>query len=153
MRFNSKQREKPYQFLLYWSSLIVKLKTLSTGAAWLSPARVVRCLVKSCNERNPFFEHFEESQKTNCENRRKEDYVKSSWPLWTGLDAYYNGKDKRLLTCKGARILKLCLSWDCSLQLENMNEELLVIVDQHATVKLYPSLVHPARHILGIFFT
>ena len=24
-----------------------------TGAAWLSSARVVRCWVKSCNERNP----------------------------------------------------------------------------------------------------
>ncbi|KAM3349070.1 hypothetical protein ACQJBY_022310 [Aegilops geniculata] len=26
-----------------------------TGAAWLSSARVVRCLVKSYNERNPHF--------------------------------------------------------------------------------------------------
>jgi len=40
----------------------------------------------------------------------------------------------------------------CRLQLENMNEELLVIVDQHATVKMYQNLVHPARHILGIEF-
>jgi len=27
---------------------------LDTGAAWLSSARVVRCLVKSSNERNPY---------------------------------------------------------------------------------------------------
>ena len=38
------------------------------------------------------------------------------------------------------------LSSDCSLQLENMKSESLVIVDQHATVNLYLSLVHTARH-------
>ena len=41
------------------------------------------------------------------------------------------------------------LSSDCSLQLENMKVESLVIVDQHATVNLYLSLVHTARHIMG----
>ena len=40
-------------------------------------------------------------------------------------------------------------SSDCSLQLENMKLESLVIVDQHATVNLYLSLVHTARHIMG----
>src|ERR1700738_421252 len=34
-------------------SRIVKQYTLCTGAAWLSSARVVRCWVKSRNERNP----------------------------------------------------------------------------------------------------
>ena len=29
-------------------------ETVVTGGAWLSSARVVRCLVKSNNERNPF---------------------------------------------------------------------------------------------------
>ena len=38
---------------------------------------------------------------------------------------------------------------DCSLQLESMKVESLVIVDQHATVNLYLSLVHTARHIMG----
>ena len=37
-------------------------------------------------------------------------------------------------------------SSDCFLQLENMKVESLVIVDQHATVNLYLSLVLPARH-------
>ena len=41
------------------------------------------------------------------------------------------------------------LSSDCFLQLENMKVESLVIVDQHATVNLYLSLVHTARHIMG----
>ena len=46
------------------------------------------------------------------------------------------------------QILKNRRSSDCSLQLENMKMESLVIVDQHATVNLYLSLVHTARHIM-----
>ncbi len=45
------------------------------------------------------------------------------------------------------QILKNRRSSDCSLQLENMKMESLVIVDQHATVNLYLSLVHTARHV------
>ncbi len=47
------------------------------------------------------------------------------------------------------QILNFRRSSDCSLQLENMKLESLVIVDQHATVNLYLSLVHTARHIMG----
>ena len=42
------------------------------------------------------------------------------------------------------------LSADWSLQLETMKPESLVIVDQHATVNLYLSLVHTARHTLKV---
>ena len=42
--------------------------------------------------------------------------------------------------------LKVILSSDCSLQLESMKPESLVIVDQHATVNTFPGLVHTARH-------
>jgi hypothetical protein len=45
---------------------------------------------------------------------------------------------------------KSCLSSDCSLQLESMKVESLVIVDQHATVNLYLGLVLPARHAPGV---
>ena len=45
---------------------------------------------------------------------------------------------------------KTYLSSDCSLQLENMKPESLVIVDQHATVNMYLSLVLPARHTLEV---
>ena len=38
------------------------------------------------------------------------------------------------------------LSSDCRLQLACMKLELLVIVDQHATVNTFPGLVHTARH-------
>ena len=45
------------------------------------------------------------------------------------------------------------LSADWSLQLETMKSESLVIVDQHATVNLYLSLVHTARHTLKVICT
>ena len=45
------------------------------------------------------------------------------------------------------------LSSDCTLQLECMKSESLVIVDQHATVNTFPGLVHTARRATGIGFT
>ena len=41
------------------------------------------------------------------------------------------------------------LSSDCRLQLACTKLELLVIVDQHATVNTFPGLVHTARHTMG----
>ena len=78
-----------------------------------------------------------------------EDDVKSAWPLWVGLHTCYNGGSKRWQYGDMEQILKNRRSSDCSLQLENMKMESLVIVDQHATVNLYLSLVHTARHIMG----
>ena len=46
------------------------------------------------------------------------------------------------------RITKLGLSSDCRLQLACMKLELLVIVDQHATVNTFPGLVHTARQAM-----
>ena len=51
------------------------------------------------------------------------------------------------------QIPKRCLSSDCTLQLECMKLELLVIVDQRATVNTFPGLVHTARHTMGVGFT
>jgi hypothetical protein len=51
------------------------------------------------------------------------------------------------------QIPKNRLSSDCSLQLESMKLESLVIVDQHATVNTFPALVHTARHTMGVGFT
>ena len=42
------------------------------------------------------------------------------------------------------------LSSDCRLQLAYTKLELLVIVDQHATVNTFPGLVHTARHTMGV---
>ena len=45
---------------------------------------------------------------------------------------------------------KSFLNSDCFLQFGNMKPESLVIVDQHATVNMYLSLVLPARHTLEV---
>ena len=39
-------------------------------------------------------------------------------------------------------------SSDCSLQLDYMKSESLVIADQHAAVNTFPGLVHTARHAM-----
>ncbi len=68
----------------------------STGAAWLSSARVVRCWVKSRNERNPcrlllpgYAGHSDETAGVKPEEGG--DDVKSSWPLRPGRQTSYNG--------------------------------------------------------------
>ena len=55
--------------------------------------------------------------------------------------------------CKTARwsqSQKTVLSSDCSLQLDYMKLESLVIGDQHAPVNTFPGLVHTARHTMGV---
>src|SRR5574344_1932098 len=56
MWFNSTISEEPHQGLTcsckVWKQ--IRLRGCYTDAAWLSSARVVRCTVKSGNERNPF---------------------------------------------------------------------------------------------------
>src|SRR3546814_5516033 len=62
------------------------------------------------------------------------DDVKSSWPLRAGLHTCYNGGDSEQLTRESMLISKNRLSSDCSLKLESMKAESLVIADQHAAV-------------------
>ena len=55
--------------------------------------------------------------------------------------------------CKPVRVsesLKADPSSDCSLQLDCMKLESLVIADQHAAVNTFPGLVHTARHTMGV---
>ena len=73
------------------------------------------------------------------------DDVKSSWPLRAGLHTCYNGGDRGQLLREGKLIPKSRLSSDCTLQLECMKAESLVIADQHAAVNVFLSLVHTAR--------
>ena len=127
----------------------------NTGAAWLSSARVVRCWVKSRNERNPRLQlpsgyagHFGETAGDKPEEGG--DDVKSSWPLRAGLHTCYNGGDRGERGCEPEPISKSRLSSDCSLQLESMKSESLVIADQHAAVNTFPGLVHTARHTMGV---
>ena len=68
-----------------------------TGAAWLSSARVVKCWVKSRNERNPCLQlpsgYAGDSGETAGDKPEEGgDDVKSSWPLRPGLHTCYNGR-------------------------------------------------------------
>lgn len=52
----------------------------------------------------------------------------------------------------GANPNKSNLSSDCSLQLDYMKEELLVIAHQHGAVNTFSGLVHTARQGMGVAF-
>ena len=56
-------------------------------------------------------------------------------------------------TVKSSESQKDSLSSDCGLQPACTKLELLVIVDQHATVNTFPGLVHTARHAMGVWST
>ena len=94
MWFNSTLRAKPYQPLTYQLRFPemenFSSAGLDTDAAWLSSARVVRCWVKSRNERNPCrylpsgnAGHYNGTAGDKPEEGR--DDVKSSWLLQAGL--------------------------------------------------------------------
>ena len=53
-------------------------------------------------------------------------------------------------TVRWSQSQKTNLSSDCSLQLDYMKLESLVIGDQHAPVNTFPGLVHTARHTMGV---
>src|SRR3546814_4315629 len=88
-----------------------------------------------------------------CSSDLGGDDVKSSWPLRAGLHTCYNGDYSGQRTREGELISKSRLSSDCSLQLESMKAESLVIADQHAAVNTFPGLVHTARHTMGVGLT
>ena len=82
-----------------------------TGAAWPSSARVVRCWVKSRNERNPcllLLTGKAENSGGTAGDKPEEggDDVKSSWPLCPGLHTCYNGRNKGSPTREGELIPK-----------------------------------------------
>ena len=115
----------------------------------------MRCSVKSGNERNPYLQlltgYAEDSGETAAGKVEEgEDDVKSSWPLWAGLHTCYNGFYREMRKGNLERISKGSLSSDCTLQLEYMKLESLVIADQHAAVNTFPGLVHTARHTMGV---
>ncbi len=156
MWFNSKQREEPYPDLTSCGNLLETgglLRDCRTGAAWLSSARVVRCWVKSRNERNPcpMLPASKVGDSWGTAGDKPEeggDDVKSSWPLRLGLHTCYNGQHKGLPASDGDESQKVGLSSDCSLQLDCMKSESLVIVDQPCYGEYVPGpCTHrPSRH-------
>ena len=51
---------------------------------------------------------------------------------------------------RGSQSQKTGLSSDCSLQLDCMKSESLVIPNQQVGVNTFPGLVHTARHTMGV---
>ncbi len=124
---------------------------LFTGAAWLSSARVVRCWVKSRNERNPYPLLQAVRLRTRgglpVISRRKVGMTSSPHGLYVqGYTRTTMAGTEGNEAARRSKSQKASLSSDCSLQLDCMKLESLVIADQHAAVNTFPGLVHTARH-------
>ena len=105
MWLNSRLREEPYPRFDMLENPYENRECPSgsscTGAAWLSSARVVRCRVKSLNERNPYLQlpasNVGDSGETaGVKPEEGGDDVKSSWPLCLGLHTSYNAAYKAM---------------------------------------------------------
>ena len=119
-----------------------------TGAAWPSSARVVRCLVKSSNERNPCellpADNAGDSVQTAQINWEEGgDDVRSVWPLRLGLHTCYNARYNRKQDREVEQILKTGPSSDWSLQLDSMKSESLVMTYQQRRREYVPG---PCTH-------
>ena len=57
---------------------------------------------------------------------------------------------KRSEPARGSKSQKGRPSSDCSLQLDYMKLESLVIANQNVAVNTFPGLVHTARHTMGV---
>ena len=156
MWFNSTQREEPYLGSkctgIRWKHRR-PARDLYIGAAWLSSARVVRCWVKSRNERNPclllpsgYAGHSAETAGDKPEEGG--DDVKSAWPLYPGLHTRYNGRYNGSRSREAEPIQKAVRSSDCRLQLACMKSELLVTAGQLYCGEYVPGpCTHrPSRH-------
>jgi hypothetical protein len=129
-----------------------------TGAAWLSSARVVRCSVKSGNERNPCFQlpsaRLGTLKRLPVINRRKVGTTSSHHGLYAwGHTRTTMAATKGSETARWSKSQKSRPSSDWSLQLDSMKSESLVIADQHAAVNTFPGLVHTARHTTRVGWT
>lgn len=111
--------------------------TAETGVAWLSSARVVKCMVKSHIERNPcaVLESrpcVEHDVTADClgNGEEGEDDVKSVLPLCLGRHTRYNGWYNERRLRKKEQISKASPSSDWGLKLDPMKSESLVIAGQ-----------------------
>ena len=126
-----------------------------TGAAWLSSARVVRCWVKSRNERNPCPQlpalWVGTLGRLPVTNRRKVGMTSSHHgPYGQGYTRATMVGTEGCQAARWSQSHKADRSPDWSLQLDSMKSESLVIADQHAAVNTFPGLVHTARHTMGV---
>ena len=129
-----------------------------TGGAWLSSARVVRCWVKSRNERNPrrVLPSGDAGNPRGTAAVKAEeggDDVKSSCPLCPGLHTCYNGRYRGMPPREGERIPESRPQFGLGAATRPHEVRLLVIADQHAAVNAFPGLVHTARHTTRVVCT
>lgn len=158
MRINSMQRVEPYLGLTWIGSAqrwVCLFWGRFTGGAWLSSARVVRCWVKSRNERNPYpllpAVRPGTQRRLPVINWRKVGMTSSHHgPYDQGYTRATMAHTKRSDLARASGPHKVRRSPDWSLQLDSMKSESLVIVDQNATVNTFPGLVHTARHTMGV---
>ncbi len=87
-------------------------------------------------------------------NRRKAGMTSSHHgPYGLGYTRTTMGGTEGRKIARWSQSLKAVRSPDCSLQLDCMKSESLVIADQHAAVNTFPGLVHTARHTMGVYCT
>ena len=157
MWFNSTQREKPYQGLTSREVGVmadVPLRRNSvTGGAWLSSARVVRCWVKSRNERNPYCQLLRKSTLAGLPltKRRKVGTTSNHHaPYILGYTRTTMAQTKSSDPARASESHKRRPSSDCRLQLACTKLELLVIANQHVAVNTFPGFVHTARQTMKV---
>ena len=120
----------------------------NTGAAWLSSARVVRCWVKSRNERNPFpyLPAFRMGtlRILPVTNWRKAGTTSSHHgPYGQGYTRTTMGGTEGCEAARRSQSQKTSLSPDRSLQLDYVKSESLVIANQHCRGEYVPG---PCTH-------
>ena len=134
--------------------LVVLLReNRETGGAWLSSARVVRCWVKSRNERNPYGQLLRKSTLAGLPltKRRKVGTTSNHHaPYAPGHTRTTMAQTKGSEAARRSKSHKRRPSSDCRLKPACMKLELLVIVDQHATVNTFPGFVHTARQTMKV---
>src|SRR6266852_2693511 len=140
MWLNSMQREEPYLALTCIGPAVkaaFPARGRYTGAAWLSSARVVRCWVKSRNERNPYVllppEREFGALRTDClaQTSRKVGMTSSQYgPYGQGCTRTTMPGKKGSKTARWSKSPKTGPSSDCRLQLADMKLESLVMAHQ-----------------------
>jgi hypothetical protein len=152
--FNSTQRAEPYPDLTCPCKPVKagRLRGSGADAAWLSSARVVRCWVKSRNERNPCPVLLCVTGDGRAEARRKAGMTSSPHGSYIWGDTHAtmaSNSGKRPRKCE--RILKTGLSADRGLQLAPVKTELLVTAYQPRRREYVPGpCTHrPSRHGSG----
>jgi hypothetical protein len=122
----------------------------NTDAAWLSSVRVVRCLVKSINERNlrPMLYYFGDCRVIT---RRKVEMTSSPHGSYAlGYTDATMASTKGYQPARGSQSHKTGLSSDCRLKFAYMKLESLVNANQHVALNTFSGLVHTACQVMRV---